>query len=75
MEILSADGFEVDTAENGAVAVEKVRTAAPGQLRSGADGRADADHGRLHRHPRASATLEDPDLAGIAHSRHDGERL
>ena len=31
MEILNAYGFEVDTAENGAVAVEKVSTAAPGQ--------------------------------------------
>ena len=31
VEILNAYGFEVDTAENGAVAVEKVSTAAPGQ--------------------------------------------
>ena len=31
VEILNAYGFEVDTAENGAIAVEKVRTAAPGQ--------------------------------------------
>ena len=31
MEILNAYGFEVDTAENGAIAVEKVCTAAPGQ--------------------------------------------
>ena len=31
MEILNAYGFEVDTAENGAIAVEKVRNAAPGQ--------------------------------------------
>ena len=31
VEILNAYGFEVDTAENGAVAVEKVSTAVPGQ--------------------------------------------
>ena len=31
VEILNAYGFEVDTAENGAVAVEKVSNAAPGQ--------------------------------------------
>ena len=31
VEILNAYGFEVDTAENGAIAVEKVCTAAPGQ--------------------------------------------
>ena len=31
VEILNAYGLEVDTAENGAIAVEKVRTAAPGQ--------------------------------------------
>ena len=31
VEILNAYGFEVDTAENGEVAVEKVSTAAPGQ--------------------------------------------
>ena len=31
MEILNAYGFEVDIAENGAAAVEKVSTAAPGQ--------------------------------------------
>ena len=31
VEILNAYGFEVDTAENGAIAVEKVRTAAPGR--------------------------------------------
>ena len=31
LEILSECGFQVDTAENGAVAVEKVRTSAPGR--------------------------------------------
>ena len=31
LEILSEYGFQVDTAENGAVAVEKVRTSAPGR--------------------------------------------
>ena len=31
MEILNAYGFEVDTAENGVIAVEKVGAAAPGQ--------------------------------------------
>ncbi len=31
VEILNAYGFEVDTAENGAIALEKVSTAAPGQ--------------------------------------------
>ena len=31
VEILNAYGLEVDTAENGAIAVEKIRTAAPGQ--------------------------------------------
>ena len=31
VEILNSYGLEVDTAENGAIAVEKVRTAAPGQ--------------------------------------------
>ena len=74
LEILREYGFQVDTAENGAVAVEKVRTSGTGPLRSGADGCADAGHGRLHRHP-ADPRFGGPGAGRDPHPRHDGQRL
>ena len=72
--MLEEGGFEVDTAENGKVAVDKVRESAPGYydlvlmdiqmpIMDGYAGRAC--------HPRSAGCRK----GGSAHCRHDGERL
>ena len=64
LEILSEYGFQVDTAENGAVAVEKVRTSAPGRYDLVLmDVQMPIMDG--HTATRQIRALEDPALAGI----------
>ena len=72
--MLEEGGFEVDTAENGKVAVDKVRESAPGYYdlvlmdiqMPIMDGYAAA---------RAIRALPDAEKAGLPDCRHDGERL
>lgn len=74
MTMLEEGGFEVDTAENGKIAVDKVRESAPGYYdlvlmdiqMPIMDGYAAA---------RAIRALPDARKGGSAHCRHDGERL
>ncbi len=72
--MLEEAGFTVDTAENGKLAVDKVRENAPGYydlvlmdiqmpVMNGYEGHA--------RHPRPAGRRK----GGPAHRRHDGERL
>ena len=74
VEILNAYGFEVDTAENGAVAVEKVSTAAPGQYDLVLmDVQMPLMDGYTATHRIRG--IGKPCLGVHPHSCHDGERL
>ncbi len=68
--ILEPQGAQVLTVENGVQAVE--RAARPG-VRPGADGHADARHGRSGRHPRDPRPRGGPS-GPRAHARHHAQR-
>ena len=73
-ELLTSEGFEVEEADDGDVAIEKVKNSAPGYFDSGADGRTDAAHERLRRGPgdtRVGRQGASPDT----HNRGHGQRV